>query len=126
DIHKDSVYETYTHCKRNNLPEVWAYMWNSWYTPPKWRLWARSAYPNAIPCKRTTMIVEVLWRNLKRLTLHQNNCPRLDFVCHLILVTSVPAWRVKFREASQQMHSSRPHTLTAEQKSFKFTWEKLS
>ncbi|KIJ24934.1 hypothetical protein M422DRAFT_56195 [Sphaerobolus stellatus SS14] len=26
DIHKDSVYETYTHCKQNNLPEVWAYM----------------------------------------------------------------------------------------------------
>ncbi|KIJ37290.1 hypothetical protein M422DRAFT_178296, partial [Sphaerobolus stellatus SS14] len=61
DIQKDSVYETYTHCKQNNLPEVWAYMWNYWYAPPKWRLWACSAYPNAIPCKRTTMIVEALW-----------------------------------------------------------------
>jgi hypothetical protein len=25
-IHKDTVTEMYTHCKWNNLPEVWGYM----------------------------------------------------------------------------------------------------
>ncbi|KIJ47713.1 hypothetical protein M422DRAFT_163578, partial [Sphaerobolus stellatus SS14] len=73
EIHTDAVLEMYTHCKRNNLLEVWAYMWNCWYCTPKWKLWARSAYPGAIPRKRTTMIVEALWRNLKCITLHQNN-----------------------------------------------------
>jgi len=125
-IRKDCVLEMYSHCTRNNLPEVWAYMWNSWYSPSKWILWARSAYPYAIPRKRTTMIVEALWRNLKRITLHQNNRPRLDFVVHLILTSSVPAWRVKFGEAFKTLRTSRSHTLTTEQRSLKRAWEKLS
>ena len=36
EIYRDAVTEMYTHCKRNNLREVWAYMWNSWYVPAKW------------------------------------------------------------------------------------------
>ena len=60
-IHRDAVYEAYLHCKNNQLQEVWAYLWTNWYTPDKWRLWARSAYPYAIPRKRTTMIVEAMW-----------------------------------------------------------------
>ena len=50
-IHYDSVYEMYLHCKRNHLHEVWAYLWTNWYTPDKWRLWACSEYPHAIPRK---------------------------------------------------------------------------
>ncbi|KIJ29631.1 hypothetical protein M422DRAFT_268975 [Sphaerobolus stellatus SS14] len=71
------------------------------------------------------MIVEALWRNLKRVTLHQNNRPRLDFVVHLILTSSIPASRMKFAEAHKQLHSSRPQTLTSEQRSFKRSWTKL-
>ena len=47
--HRDSVHEMYLHCKNNHLREVWAYLWTNWYSPNKWKLWARSAYPNAIP-----------------------------------------------------------------------------
>ncbi|KIJ53287.1 hypothetical protein M422DRAFT_242432 [Sphaerobolus stellatus SS14] len=35
EIHTDAILKMYTHCKRNNLLEVWAYMWNCWYCPPK-------------------------------------------------------------------------------------------
>jgi hypothetical protein len=125
EIHKDCVMEMYTHCTRNNLYEVWAYMWTSWYTPSKWTLWSRSAYPMAIPRKRTTMIVEALWRNLKHITLHQNNRPRLDFVLHLIFTSSIPTWRVKFAEAFKKLRVSRSHTLTTEQKSLKQAWGRL-
>jgi len=126
EIRKDCVLEMYTHCTRNNLPEVWAYMWTSWYAPSKWILWARSAYPNAIPRKRTTMIIEALWRNLKRITLHQNNRLCLDFVLHLIFTSSIPAWRVKFAEAFKKLRFSRSHSLTAEQQSLKRAWGRLS
>src|SRR5258706_10394842 len=37
-IHQDTVLETYYHCKANNLCEVWAYLWTSWYTHGKWEL----------------------------------------------------------------------------------------
>lgn len=50
-IHSDSVYESYLYCKNNHLCEVWAYLWTSWYSPDKGRLWARSAHPHAIPRK---------------------------------------------------------------------------
>lgn len=51
EIHRDCTLEMYTHCKHNNLREVWAYMWNCWYSFSKWILWARSAYAKAIPRK---------------------------------------------------------------------------
>ncbi|KAI0671341.1 hypothetical protein C8Q78DRAFT_991023 [Trametes maxima] len=72
-IYRDVVNEMYTHCSRNNLSEVWAYLWNNWYCPNRWPLWARAAYAQSIPRKRTTMIVEALWKNLKRNVLHKYN-----------------------------------------------------
>lgn len=56
DIYRDAVAEMYRHCKTNRLAEVWAYLWNSWYSRPRWKLWARSAYQAGIPRKRTTMM----------------------------------------------------------------------
>lgn len=125
-IYRDSVLEMYTHCQRNNLQEVWAYMWNSWYNPSKWSLWARSAYEAAIPRKRTTMIVEAVWKNLKRITLYQNNRPRMDFVIHLIATESIPSYRIRFANVCKQTRHSRSHNLTAEQISFKKAWVRLS
>lgn len=125
-IYRDSVLEMYTHCKRNDLREVWAYMWNSWYNPSKWTLWAHSAYEVAIPRKRTTMIVEAVWKNLKRITLYRNNRPRMDFVIHLIATESIPSYHVGFANVRKQTRHSRPHNLTAEQRSFKKAWIRLS
>ena len=54
---------------------IYIYIWLS--TPNKWRLWVRSQYPHYIPRKRTTMVVEAMWRNFKRLVLHLYNRPRV-------------------------------------------------
>ena len=60
-IHCDSVNEAYLYCKNSHLCEVWGYLWTNWYTPDKWKLWAWSAYPHAIPWKQTTMVVKAMW-----------------------------------------------------------------
>ena len=60
-LHCNSVYEMYLYCKNNHLWEVWGYLWMNWYTPDKWKLWAQSAHPHAIPQKRTTMVVKAMW-----------------------------------------------------------------
>ena len=60
EIYHNSVHEMYIHCSRNNLFEVWAYMWVNWYTPEKWQLWAHSSYDKAISCRQTTMVVEAM------------------------------------------------------------------
>lgn len=41
------------------------YMWTSWHSLERWQLRARSAYPEAIPWKRTITMVESVWKNLK-------------------------------------------------------------
>ena len=43
DICNQCVCEMYMFCKRRGLTEVWAYMWNSWYSLSMWNLWARSS-----------------------------------------------------------------------------------
>ena len=60
-IYRDAVLETYLYCKNNHLCEVWAYLWTNWYAPDKWKLWAQSAHPHAIPQKRMAMVVEAMW-----------------------------------------------------------------
>ncbi|OSC99965.1 hypothetical protein PYCCODRAFT_1342865, partial [Trametes coccinea BRFM310] len=90
DIYRDAVSEMYHHCFANNLREAWAYLWNSWYRRPRWNLWARSAYSASIPCKRTTMMVEALWRNLKRLVLHMYNRPPVDLALYALITQALP------------------------------------
>ncbi|KAI1782045.1 hypothetical protein LXA43DRAFT_870500, partial [Ganoderma leucocontextum] len=92
EIRRDAVTEMYLHCKTNNLSEVWAYLWNSWYGPSRWKLWARAAYAASIPTKRTTMMVEALWRNLKHLVLHLYNRPPLDLAIYAIVTKSLPPY----------------------------------
>ncbi|KAI0643905.1 hypothetical protein C8Q79DRAFT_914891, partial [Trametes meyenii] len=92
DIHRDAVSEMYNHCKRNNLNEVWAYMWNSWYKPNRWKLWAQSAYAQSIPRKRTTMIVEALWRRIKHQVLPCYNCPPVDFALYSVVTKALPPY----------------------------------
>lgn len=94
NIRRDAVEEMYRHCEVNNLREVWAYLWNSWYLRERWPLWARAAYSCSIPCKRMTMMVEALWRNLKRLVLHLFNRPPVDLATHAIITKAIPPYRV--------------------------------
>jgi hypothetical protein len=47
----------YKFCEARDLREVWAYLWENWYRPGRWKLWARSTH-DAIPVLKTTMICE--------------------------------------------------------------------
>ena len=126
EIWRDAVEEMYRHCKANNLCEVWAYLWNSWYRRDRWKLWARSAYSAAIPCKRTTMMVEALWRNLKRLVLHLYNRPPVDLVVYMIVTRTLPPYRVTLRSIIADARPGRARTLTHMQKALKRSWKRLS
>ena len=115
----------YQHCKRNNLREVWAYLWNSWYRSSRWHLWARAENSKAIPRKRTTMMVEALWRNLKRLNLYMFNRPRVDLVVHTIVTHTIPAYRQSLSEIIQSSRPGRAQLPSHFQAAFKRAWNRL-
>jgi hypothetical protein len=89
EIYHGAVKDMYDFCYQNDLAQVWAYLWNRWYTTNQWKLWARSA-DTAIHTLKTTMVVESLWRNLKHKHLHEFNRPRLDLVTHVIISDILP------------------------------------
>ena len=121
-IHHDAVLEAYYHCRANNLREVWAYLWTNWYTKEKWVSWARSSCEHAIPWKRTTMLVEALWRNLKRMVLYQYNRPRVDFATYALVTQSIPPYRVRFNEIVKNPRDGRAKILHGEQIPIKKAW----
>ena len=121
-IHRDAVLEMYYHCKANNLREVWAYLWTNWYVPGKWELWARSAYEGAIPRKRTTMLVESLWRNFKRMVLYHFNRPRVDFATYSLVTQGIAPYRVRFNNITRNPRDGRAKILHGEQVPIKRAW----
>ncbi|KAI9059933.1 hypothetical protein FKP32DRAFT_1760738 [Trametes sanguinea] len=125
DIYRDAVDEMYKHCHTNNLPEVWAYMWNSWYCRARWKLWARSAYSNSIPRKRTTMVVEALWRGVKRLVLHLFNRPPIDLALYAIVTKAVPPYRLALDTIIRNPRAGRAASLSHTQVAFKQAWQRL-
>jgi hypothetical protein len=56
-IRRWAVHQIYNFCVTNELPEVWAYLWENWYRKGRWELWAWSTY-SQIPVLKTTMILE--------------------------------------------------------------------
>ena len=92
EIHCSAVKDMYDFCSQNDLSQTWAYLWNWWYTPKQWVLWARSADP-AIYALKTTMVVESLWHNLKHRDLYEFNRPQLDLVTHIIITDVLPRIR---------------------------------
>ncbi|KAG6907426.1 hypothetical protein DXG01_008891 [Tephrocybe rancida] len=97
EIHNGAVKEMYTYCFENNLQQAWAYLWNRWYTPNQWKLWAQSP-DDTISHLKTTMIVKSLWKNVKHCDLKDFNCPQLDLVTHIVLTSVLP--RVKLTLAT--------------------------
>ncbi|KAJ7160656.1 hypothetical protein C8R43DRAFT_881402, partial [Mycena crocata] len=89
EIHRRAVKQMYTFCYTNGLSQVWAYLWNRWYTPDQWSLWARASC-DAIPRLKSTMVVESMWKHIKHRDLAQFNWPRLDLVTHLVLTGLLP------------------------------------
>ena len=124
-IWRDAVKEAYTHCEMNRLTEMWGYLWANWYCPKRWKLWARAAYPTSIPRKRTTMIVEALWRNLKRLVLHMYNRPPVDLACHALITKAMPPYRTTLMRILAGSRGGRAQAPTHYHAAFKRAWEKL-
>jgi hypothetical protein len=56
-IREWAVKQIYSYCIEHDLREVWAYLWENWYRPGRWDLWARCGHPE-IPILKTTMILE--------------------------------------------------------------------
>ena len=122
EIYRDSVREMYLQCKNNQLREVWAYMWVNWYCPSKWRLWARSSYAQAICCRRTTMVVEAMWRSYKRLVLYLHNCPRVDFATYALVTQTLPVYRHKLLRIISNPREGRAPALHGKQAPIHNAW----
>ena len=52
-----AVKQMFKFCQQYKLPELWAYLWQNWYSPARWKLWARSTCME-ISRLKTTMICE--------------------------------------------------------------------
>ncbi|KAL0056678.1 hypothetical protein AAF712_016716 [Marasmius tenuissimus] len=125
EIERDSVYDMYHFCYSRGLREVWAYMWNSWYCPAMWKLWARSSTPSSSPYLtrlQTTMNVENFWKQLKHEQLHHLLHPRLDQLVFILIykVTPMYAQRMDFLAPETRLGRSKPPTPL--QTSFKKNW----
>jgi len=121
-IHRNAVLEAYYHCKANNLREVWGYLWTNWYTTDKWVSWAQSSHKHAIPWKRTTMLVESLWRNFKRMVLYCYNRPWVDFATYALVTQGIAPYWVCFNQIIKNPQDGHTRRLHGEQIPIKHAW----
>jgi hypothetical protein len=124
-IRRDAVMEMYQFCYQRGLREAWGYLWNCWYSPKMWKLWARST-SHLISRIRTTMGVENFWRQLKHDFLHHFLRPRLDQLVWVLIYNVTPAYmaRAEILEDTHRLGRSKP--LTTYQKAFKKSWKALA
>ncbi|KAJ9106406.1 hypothetical protein QFC21_001552 [Naganishia friedmannii] len=125
EIYSWAVREMHEYCFNNDLVFAWAYLWNQWYQPKQWKLWARSASP-LIPRIRTTMMVESLWRVIKRKYLIDFQRPRLDLAIHLILTNALPNIDITLRQLDGTFRVGREDLLANWQMDLKAEWEDMS
>lgn len=125
DIRKESVWDMYNFCYKRGLREVWGYMWTQWYSPKKWKLWARSTSEH-VSRLRTTMSVENHWRQLKHDYLHHLLRPRLDQLIYIIVTKVLPAYLHRAQVLEDNHALGRVKTLTKHQQDFKRAWKTLS
>ncbi|KAJ3738611.1 hypothetical protein DFH05DRAFT_1367237, partial [Lentinula detonsa] len=90
-IRKWAVRQMYTFCFQNNLAALWAYLWENWYRPTRWELWARSV-SDTVPILKTTMMVEAHWRRIKHDFLHHFHSPRVDLLAWILITKLVPLY----------------------------------
>jgi hypothetical protein len=125
EIHRGAVKDMYDFCYQHDLSQVWAYLWNRWYTPKQWKLWARSA-DDAIPRLKTTMVVESLWRNIKHRDLAEYNRPRLDLVTHTVVTNTLPRIKRTLAYVLGSRRVGRAKALASWQEDFKAEWLQLT
>lgn len=135
-----AVQQMYGFCVKNELPEVWAYLWENWYRKGRWDLWARSVDP-LIPVLKTTMILESQsvicymcsdkptdthhnsWRRIKHELLHHFKMPRCDLLAWILVSKLAPTYYIKLDNllTSNERYSE----LCSWRKEFKKTWKSL-
>ncbi|KIM22675.1 hypothetical protein M408DRAFT_56778, partial [Serendipita vermifera MAFF 305830] len=86
-----AVNEAYQFCFKNDLCELWAYLWANWYCLERWNLWARSTSAE-IPHLKTTMICELHWRRIKHDYLTHNHKPRVDYLIWILVTRLMPTY----------------------------------
>ncbi|KAJ3985287.1 hypothetical protein F5890DRAFT_1409822 [Lentinula detonsa] len=117
-----AVKKIYSFCVKNDLREVWAYIWENWYRAGRWELWARSV-DNGIAILKTTMMVEAHWRRIKHDFLHHFHSPRIDLLAWILITKLAPPY---YHRLSQMMtDSGRYRNLASWRKGFKAEWKKL-
>ncbi|KLO08623.1 hypothetical protein SCHPADRAFT_803506, partial [Schizopora paradoxa] len=124
EIHYAATREMYEYCYQHDLAQTWAYLWNRWYCRKMWSLWARSSSP-IITRLRTTMLVESLWKDLKRRHLRNFHRPRLDLVTHIVITNMLPGIMNKLDYIMGRRRVGHTKPLNAWQKAFKHDWEDM-
>ncbi|KAJ7661459.1 hypothetical protein DFH06DRAFT_1268903 [Mycena polygramma] len=120
-IREWAVKQMYTFCVNNDLPEVWAYLWENWYRRGRWELWARAEHPE-IPRLKTTMMVESHWRRIKRDFLHHFHKPRLDLLVWILVTKLAPRY---YRRLDIMLgDTGRYRELPSWRKDFKAEWKR--
>ncbi|KAK7206714.1 hypothetical protein BZA70DRAFT_112439 [Myxozyma melibiosi] len=117
EIHRQCATEMYDWCRERNAFRLWGYLYNNWYKPEEWRIWARSGNPDAIPMLQTTTLTDSAgWRRYKTDYLPCYHTPRLDMLTYILAKMTrtiendlpfvmkmdyrraQPSWRAKFRK----------------------------
>ncbi|KAJ3779611.1 hypothetical protein GGU10DRAFT_337877, partial [Lentinula aff. detonsa] len=121
-IRKWAVRQMYTFCFQNNLAALWAYLWENWYRPTRWELWARSV-SDTVPILKTTMMVEAHWRRIKHDFLHHFHSPRVDLLAWILITKLVPLYLHRLKE--MMVETGRFRNLASWRKGFKSEWKRL-
>ncbi|KAJ7475022.1 hypothetical protein FB451DRAFT_1034721, partial [Mycena latifolia] len=119
-IREWAVKQMYDFCFENDLPEVWAYLWENWYRRGRWELWARAEHPE-IPRLKTTMIVESHWRRIKHNFLHHFHKPRLDLLVWILVTKLAPNYYCRLDLIFNPI--GRFRELSSWHKAFKAQWK---
>ncbi|KIY64288.1 hypothetical protein CYLTODRAFT_322908, partial [Cylindrobasidium torrendii FP15055 ss-10] len=126
EIRYRAVHEMYQFCFQRGLREVWAYMWESWYSPKMWPLWARSSSPTRLSRLRTTMTTENFWKQLKHDWMHYLVHPRLDQLVWIISTKVVPSYMARAATMDTAFRAGRARSLLTCQAAMKKAWRELS
>ncbi|KAJ3782228.1 hypothetical protein GGU10DRAFT_275997, partial [Lentinula aff. detonsa] len=115
--------QMYGFCKEYDLHELWAYLWENWYRPLRWRLWARSTVAE-ITILKTTMICESHWRRIKHDFLHHFHKPRLDLLVWILVTKLAPTYYRKLDIMKKD--TGRYRELPSWRKAFKKEWKRCA
>jgi len=88
-IWREQVAEMHETCKRLGESWAWEYLWNQWYRPERWKIWAR-AVCSEVPIINSNAIVESLWSTLKRRYLRKHSRAKLEFLIDIIMNQYLP------------------------------------